>query len=106
MLELSGLSSVDLASMRDNAHEAARLLKLLANENRLLLLCALVEGECSVSELNSKIRLSQSALSQHLALLREEGLVTTRRESQAIYYALADSKALPIIRTLHDLYCE
>ncbi|MEZ5549986.1 MAG: metalloregulator ArsR/SmtB family transcription factor [Pseudomonadales bacterium] len=99
------LLAIDLVSMRANAHSAARLLKILANENRLLLLCALIEGESSVSALNEKVNLSQSALSQHLALLREEGLVTTRRDSQNIYYAIANSKALPVIRALHDIYC-
>ena len=91
--------------MRPHASDAARMLKVLANENRLLLLCQLVEGECSVGELNARIDLSQSALSQHLAVLREDGLVTTRREAQTIYYALAEGPAQMILKTLHGIYC-
>ncbi|WP_129582867.1 ArsR/SmtB family transcription factor [Solilutibacter tolerans] len=91
--------------MRRHVSDAARMLKALANEKRLLLLCQLVEGECSVGELNARVDLSQSALSQHLALLREDGLVTTRRESQTIHYALAEGPARDILKTLHDIYC-
>ncbi|MBE2210206.1 MAG: winged helix-turn-helix transcriptional regulator [Xanthomonadaceae bacterium] len=91
--------------MRRHAGEAARMLKALANEKRLLLLCQLVEGECSVGELNARVDLSQSALSQHLAVLREDGLVTTRREAQTIYYAVAEGPARDILKTLHDIYC-
>ena len=91
--------------MRAHAAEATRVLKALANEKRLRLLCRLVEGECSVSELNAHVDLSQSALSQHLAVLREDGLVSTRREAQTILYALADGPAQRILSTLHDLYC-
>ncbi len=91
--------------MREHAAEAARILKALSNKKRLLLLCRLVEGECSVGELNASVDLSQSALSQHLAVLREEGLVSTRREAQTILYALADGPAQRILSTLHELYC-
>jgi len=100
-----GLPDIDLEQMRSNADRAANLLKTLANRNRLLILCSLAEGEASVSELNARVSLSQSALSQHLAVLREDELVRTRREAQTIYYSLADSKALPIIQTLHNVYC-
>ena len=96
---------LDLDTMRQHASDASRLLKALANEKRLLLLCQLVEGECSVSELNSKVDLSQSALSQHLAVLREDGLVSTRRDAQTIYYALADGPAQRLLSTLHEIYC-
>ena len=95
----------DAAAMRRHAGDAARLLKALANEKRLLLLCRLVEGECSVGQWNAHVDLSQSALSQHLAVLREDGLVTTRREAQTIYYALAEGPARDIMETLHDIYC-
>jgi DNA-binding transcriptional ArsR family regulator len=95
-----------LSEMRHNAAKAVRLLKTLANENRLMIMCMLAEGECSVGRLNEQIDLSQSALSQHLAVLREQGLVRTRRESQTIYYSLADSEAIPLIQTLHDAFCE
>ncbi len=92
-------------AIRPHASNAARMLKVLANENRLLLLCQLVEGECSVGELNARIDLSQSALSQHLAVLREDGLVITRREAQTIYYAMAEGPAQEVLKTLHGIYC-
>ena len=92
---------LDGEAMRLHAADASRVLKALANEKRLLLLCQLVEGECSVGELNARVDLSQSALSQHLAVLRDEGLVTTRREAQTIYYALAEGPAQQILATLH-----
>lgn len=97
--------AMDPEAMRTHASEAARLLRALANDKRLMLLCLLVEGERSVGELNAKVDLSQSALSQHLAVLRSDGLVTTRREAQTIYYALADGPAQRIIETLHGIYC-
>ncbi len=96
---------LDGEAMRLHAADASRVLKALANEKRLLLLCQLVEGECSVGELNARVDLSQSALSQHLAVLRDEGLVTTRREAQTIYYALAEGPAQQILATLHRIYC-
>jgi DNA-binding transcriptional ArsR family regulator len=96
----------DLAALKDKAAEAARLLRLLGNTNRLLLLCHLVaEGEMTVGALAGAIGLSQPALSQHLALLREDGLVVARREAQAMYYRLDDPKAARLIGLLRDLYC-
>ena len=86
--------------MRSHAGNAARLMKALAHESRLLVLCVLSEGERSVGELNVEVGLSQSALSQHLAVLRRDGLVETRREAQTIYYRLADSAALDIIEEI------
>jgi DNA-binding transcriptional ArsR family regulator len=104
--EKSGTSpQLDLDAMRRNASDAVSLLKGLANESRLMILCVLSEGELSVGQLNQRIKLSQSALSQHLAVLREQELVQTRRESQTIYYRLADTTALTIIELLHDVYC-
>ena len=97
---------LDFDAMKSNASEAVSLLKGLANESRLMIMCVLSEGEVSVGQLNQRIKLSQSALSQHLAVLREQGLVQTRRESQTIYYSLADSAALNIIELLHNVYCE
>lgn len=97
--------TLDPETMRDHAGDAARLLKALANEKRLMLLCLLVEGERSVGELNARLELSQSALSQHLAVLREDGLVATRREAQTIYYSLVPGPAQRIIDTLHGIYC-
>lgn len=92
-------------AMRAHAADASRLLKALANEKRLMLLCLLFEGEHSVGELNARVALSQSALSQHLAVLREDGLVNTRRDAQVIYYSLADGPAQRVIATLHGIYC-
>lgn len=96
---------VAIRQMREHATDAARLMKALGNENRLMILCTLAEGEYSVGELNERIPLSQSALSQQLARLRNEGLVTTRRESQTIFYALAPGPADKVIHLLHDMYC-
>ena len=97
---------LDFDAMKSKASDAVSLLKGLANESRLMIMCVLSEGEVSVGQLNQRIKLSQSALSQHLAVLREQGLVQTRRESQTIYYSLADSAALNIIELLHEVYCE
>ena len=94
-----------LALMHQHADDASRLLKALANEKRLLILCLLSEGERSVSALNAQLDLSQSALSQHLAVLRADGLVQTRREAQTILYAIADGPAQRIMQTLHDIFC-
>lgn len=96
---------MDPAAMRSHATDAAQLLKALANEKRLMILCLLAEGERSVGELNAMLDLSQSALSQHLALLREEGLVQTRREAQTIHYSLTPGPAFQLIHTLHGIYC-
>ena len=87
------------------AGEAAALLKALAHEARLMVLCQLTEGEHSVGALQEGSGLSQSALSQHLAKLREEGLVATRREGQTIFYSLADPKAARVLETLASIYC-
>jgi len=89
----------------EHADAATRQLKALANVNRLMILCILCEGELSVSELNGLVNISQSALSQHLAKLRDDKIVTTRRESQTIYYSIADGVAKGIIEVLHGHYC-
>lgn len=81
------------------------LLRLLGNEKRLMLLCQLADGELSVRDIQSRVGLSQSALSQHLALLRAEGIVGTRRESQTIYYRIVDHAAMRVIETLAELFC-
>jgi DNA-binding transcriptional ArsR family regulator len=88
-----------------HAGEAAQLLKALGNEQRLLILCNLLDGPLSVGELNQRIELSQSALSQHLALLRELGLVDTRREAQTIYYSLPDGPVVRVMALLQEIYC-
>lgn len=91
--------------MGRHAGSAAALLKALANPKRLQILCTLRDGELSVGALNARIPLSQSALSQHLAVLRSDGLVSTRRESQTIYYSLRPGPALDIIRVLYGHFC-
>lgn len=91
--------------LEDNAERAAALLRSLANRWRLLILCQLVESEKSVSELERVLEISQSALSQHLMVLRRFGLVSTRRSAQMIYYSLNGSEATAILETLHELYC-
>lgn len=97
--------SPSTAAMREHAGDAAQLLKALANESRLMVLCTLSEGELSVGQMNELVDLSQSALSQHLSILRRDGLVRTRREAQTIYYSLAEGPAGKIIAQLHDIYC-
>ena len=99
------LSRFDLAMFEESAGRAASLLRLLGNEKRLMLLCQLADGELSVRDIQSRVGLSQSALSQHLALLRAEGIVGTRRESQTIYYRIVDHAAMRVIETLAELFC-
>lgn len=91
--------------MAQHAAAAAELLKALAHPARLLVMCRLVDGEASVGELQQQIGLSMSALSQHLAVLRELALVNTRRQSQTIFYSLADGPALGVMQVLYDAYC-
>ncbi len=95
------------AELERKAGEAAGLLKLLANENRLLILCRLaMAGEMSVTALVEAVDLSQSALSQHLAKMREEGIVTFRRDAQTLWYRIADPRVETLLATLHRLYCQ
>jgi len=94
-----------IADMHEHVGEAARLLKTIGNEQRLLILCNLLEGPLTVGALNERLELSQSALSQHLALLRENGLVETRREAQSIYYSLPPGPVTRIMAVLQDVYC-
>ena len=91
--------------MEAHAADAAQLLKALANEQRLHILCNLLDGPLSVGELNQRLKLSQSALSQHLALLREMQLLDTRREAQTIFYSLPDGPVVRIMALLQDIYC-
>jgi len=91
--------------MQVHAGQAAAFLKAIANEHRLMILCTLIHGELCVSDLNAKVKLSQSALSQHLASLREAGLVTTRKESQTVYYQIHGTNAIKIISVLQSIYC-
>ncbi len=94
----------NLSELEASAHSAVQLLKMLASEQRLKLLCRLFESEASVGDLALHAGLAQSAASQHLAKMRGEGLVDTRREAQTIYYRLADPAAAQVLGTLCDIY--
>lgn len=96
---------MDLDQLKANAAEAESFLKLLANKNRLMILCSLVTKECSVNELNQLVPLAQSALSQHLAGLRKAGLVSTRRQAQTIFYSVTDVRVKQIIGKMYELFC-
>ena len=98
-------TTLDLPAMRAHAGEAVTMLKLLGNEDRLLLLCELSQGECGVSELEQRLGIRQPTLSQQLAVLRADGVVSTRREGKNIYYAIAEPRVLHLLQTLHDLFC-
>ena len=96
---------MNLVELQSKASAAEAMLKAVANRNRLVILCELLKGERSVSALQGAISLSQSALSQHLARLREDDLVATRRESQTIYYSLSSKPIARLIGLLYELYC-
>lgn len=91
--------------MKAHASDAARLMKALGNEQRMLILCNLLDGPMSVGELNARVSLSQSALSQHLAVLRESGLVETRRDARSIHYSLPAGPVIRVMAVLQDIYC-
>jgi DNA-binding transcriptional ArsR family regulator len=100
------MRAADIAPFEDKAADAAKLLKLLANENRLVVLCRLVaEREMTVGDMAEAVGLSQSALSQHLAKMRDDGLVATRRDGQTIYYRLADKNVGRVLTLLKNIFC-
>jgi DNA-binding transcriptional ArsR family regulator len=96
---------MNIQALKSNSAEAAALLKALSNRHRLMILCELNNGERSVSALETAVDLSQSALSQHLAKLRDGALVATRRDGQMIYYSLKDERVIRLIGVLHDIFC-
>lgn len=96
---------IDPEILRLGAEQAVGMLKLLANENRLLLLCQISRGEACVSELEEQLDIHQPTLSQQLGVLRMEGLVYARRQGKNIFYSVADPAALDILRVLYRLYC-
>lgn len=102
----SGHTSDDFAVMAEKAREASDFLKALSHESRLLLLCALSEGECSVGELETLLGERQSTVSQQLARLRLDRLVSTRRDGKTIYYSLADENVRAILEALRKAFCE
>lgn len=96
---------IDAQDLERNSDQAATLLSAMANQKRLLILCNLARGEMQVGVLAERVQLSQSALSQHLAKLRNQGLVATRREAQTIFYSINSNPVLQMLRTLDTLYC-
>jgi len=96
---------IDVTTMLDNAETAAKWLKAIANPYRLMILCLLLDKELSVTELNETVPLRQSALSQHLAVLRAEDLVNTRKSSQVVFYTLKNEQVTEVISILHRRYC-
>lgn len=101
----AGKLAIDPARLRDAAGEAVAALKVLANPERMLLLCQLAQGEMCVSELEEELQIRQPTLSQQLGVLRNEGVVATRREGKNIYYSVADPALLEILAVLYRLYC-
>lgn len=100
------MEQIDLYRLERNAEKAARLMKSMSHPGRLMVLGHLRQGECSVSVLNQAVLLSQSALSQHLACLRDAGLVETRRESQVIHYRLKSKAVSDVLQALYHIYCK
>lgn len=97
--------TIDLAEMQQAADQACRLMKILANADRLMLLCQLSQGEKCVSELEALLGIVQPTLSQQLTVLRNEELVTTRREGKNIYYQISSTEALAVMKVLYKTYC-
>ena len=97
--------TIELDAMHEAAEDAARLLRTLANPDRLMLLCRLSQGEASVGELEADLGILQPTLSQQLTVLREEGLAETRREGKYIFYRVASARALAVLKVLYDQFC-
>ncbi len=97
---------IDINALRGAADQACALMKVLANPDRLLLLCELSVGERNVGELEAALGIVQPTLSQQLGVLRDAGLVTTRREGKSIYYQIASAQALAVMQVLHDQFCK
>ncbi len=96
---------IDLEHMAQSAGRASRLMKTLGHKDRLMILCHLADGEKSVGQIAGLLELSQSPLSQHLSRMRKEGLVTTRRDAQTIYYSLKSGETAKIVEVLFELFC-
>ena len=99
-------SVMDIDILRSSADQASRLMKALANPDRLLLLCQLTQGELRVGELEERVGIAQPTLSQQLGVLREEGLVSTRRDGKAIYYSVASPQALAVMTVMYEQFCK
>jgi DNA-binding transcriptional ArsR family regulator len=96
---------MDIAEMQSNASEAAELLKVMAHPERLMVVCQLTQGEVGAGVLQSSSSLSQSAFSQHLSVLRKYNLIKARKESQQVFYSLADPRVETLIKSLHSVFC-
>ena len=97
---------IDLETMRASASHACGMLKTLSNPDRLLLLCQISQGECCVSELEEALDIHQPTLSQQLTVLRDEGLVNTRRDGKRIYYSMASAEALAVMKVMYAQFCQ
>lgn len=100
------MEEIGIDKLRAKAQTATNYMKLLSHPSRLMVLCRLAEGEACVSHLESQVDLSQSALSQHLARMRAEGIVDTRRQGQQIYYYISDEYVLKMLRALQGIFCD
>ena len=105
-LEMSADASLELSQMREAAAQACNLMKVLANPDRLMILCQLSQGELRVGELEDRLGIVQPTLSQQLTVLREQQLVSTRREGKNIFYTLSSPQALAVIQTLYQEFCQ
>ena len=99
-------ASVGMEELQENARRAAGMLKAMSNPSRLVILCQLAEGERSVGELEDAVGITQSGISQHLAVLRREHVVNSRREKQTVFYSLASEDVVALMHTLHDVFCK
>lgn len=99
------IRSIDIAQLRASADRSCALLKTLSNPDRLLLLCQISQGECSVGELEDALDIHQPTLSQQLGVLRDEGLVETRRDGKRIYYSMASPEAMAMMQVLYEQFC-
>ena len=99
------LHNMDLNKMQSNANEVSELLKTMAHPERLMVLCQLTQGEVGAGKLQAHSSLSQSAFSQHLTVLRKHGLVKVRKESQQVFYSLADERVVSLLQSLQSLFC-
>ncbi len=104
--DYSSTNKRPLTDLRDKAAHVCDLLKVMSNEWRLIILCQLSEGDKSVSELQGMLDLSQSALSQHLAVLRREKVVRARKQGQSVTYSLQGDEAIRVMETLHEMFCD
>lgn len=106
MTTKSAAMQARMAELQSNARRAAGLLKAMSNPSRLVILCYLAEGERSVGQLADEVGLSQSGISQHLAVLRRESVVVTRRDKQTVFYSLASPDIVTLMHTLHQVFCK